>query len=325
MIEGVLDGDRGRDDPLRLDAAGDAHQGVGIARACRRLHVEGNQELAVADAALTPEDGAGPGRQHQRRALGLAAPGQPIGVADEQRPPEVRFGEAGARRRARRGGGEPRRQVLDLARHLVHVRRQGRPRVQRPQEVARRRLAAGRRQLALREDRAGPRRIAGAARLDQDAGQPRRQRQGLHPPAERRQCAAVERAEALQQPAGGGHGLRRRRLEPRERVGIGPPRRQIEQRSGQIDARDVRLAMGTQPVARVPQPAGPSRTEAGGATGPLVGAGLGHALGVQRVEGPRRIVAGDLVQPGVHDRVDAGHGERRLGDVGGEDHAPAPA
>ncbi len=83
--------------------------------------------------------------------------------------------------------------------------------------------------------------------------------------------------------------------------------------------------MGTQPVAGIPQPAGAPRTEAGGAAGPLVGAGLRHALGVERVEGARRIVAGDLVQPGVHDRVDAGHGDRRLGDVGREDHAAAPA
>ena len=165
-----------------------------------------------------------PGRQHQRRALRLAAPGQAIGVAGEQRPPQVRLGEAAPRGAAAGAAPTP---VLDLARHLVHVRRQRRPRVERAEQVARRRLAAGRRELALREDRAGPRRVAGAARLDQDAGQPRRQRQRLHPPAERRERAAVEGAEPLQQPAraaatasAGGASNHS------NAVGIGAPRRQ---------------------------------------------------------------------------------------------------
>ena len=48
-----------------------------------------------------------------------------------------------------------------------------------------------------------------------------------------------------------------RRLEPLERPRIAAPRDDVERRAAQVDAVDLRLAVRAQPVARVPQAAGP--------------------------------------------------------------------
>ena len=106
------------------------------------------------------------------------------------------------------------------------------------------------------------------------------------------------------------------------KVASSPPQaRMDEQNGGEVDADDVRLADRAQLVALVPEPYGETRAQARGSSGPLIG-GIGRdALGLQRVERPRGVVAGDLLPAGVDDRAYPWHGHRCLGDVGGEDDA----
>jgi hypothetical protein len=74
--------------------------------------------------------------------------------------------------------------------------------------------------------------------------------------------------------------------------------------------------MRAQSIARVPQPAHASGPEACGASCALVGAVERDALGLERVDAARCVVACHLVEAGIDDRVHARHGDRGLGNVG---------
>ena len=85
---------------------------------------------------------------------------------------------------------------------------------------------------------------------------------------------------------------------------------------------DLRLAR-SQPIARVPQPParpGPSAPRGRRADPPRPAV----IRSSTRHRSPVGVVARDLLQPGVDDGGHAGHGQRRLGDVRGENHAAPP-
>ena len=139
--------------------------------------------------------------------------------------------------------------------------------------------------------------------------------------AERRHPAVGQRAQALEQGQRSEDAVRRRRLEPVERLRSIAGGDDAEEQAGEIEAVNLGIAGRPQAIARVPEPAGEARAEPRGAAGALIGAVLRHALQDQRVDGPLGIVSRHLVEAGVHHGRDARHGQRGLGDVGGEDDA----
>ncbi len=79
---------------------------------------------------------------------------------------------------------------------------------------------------------------------------------------------------------------------------------------------------GRNRIRRAPQPPRHARAEPGGAAGTLIGRVERDPLGDEHVESARRVVASDLDEPRIHHGRHAGYRERRLGDVGGQNHAP---
>ncbi len=94
---------------------------------------------------------------------------------------------------------------------------------------------------------------------------------------------------------------------------------------GEVGAQDLRVGeLG--PCLEVllgVQPDRDARRDPAAAAGPLVGGGLADRLDRQPLHLGARGVAGDPRGAGVDDVADAGHGQRGLGDVGGE-HDAAP-
>ena len=78
---------------------------------------------------------------------------------------------------------------------------------------------------------------------------------------------------------------------------IAAPRQHVKQRAGEIDARDVRLAVLAQAVARIPEPAHDARPKSRGTSRALVGRVARHALEREAVDTACRIVARHLHRP----------------------------
>ena len=102
---------------------------------------------------------------------------------------------------------------------------------------------------------------------------------------------------------------------------IAAPGHDVEHDGREIDACDLRLSMRPQPIARVPQPHRDARRRPSRASRALIGRVGRDALLLEAVHQPIRVVPRDLVQPGVDDDAHVRHGQRGLGDVGGENHA----
>ena len=118
------------------------------------------------------------------------------------------------------------------------------------------------------------------------------------------------------------HSIGRRRLEPFERQRVCAPRQQIENRSGEIDARDLWLAMRTKSIPGIPQPKDAAGPEARRSARPLVCRVCCDALERQAVDAALGIVTGDFHRARIDDGRHARHGQRCLRDVGRQDDSP---
>ena len=135
----------------------------------------------------------------------------------------------------------------------------------------------------------------------------------------------VERAELAEQGPGRGERLRRGAVDERQLLGFGVPRGELEGEPGEVDlgdlGRTVRLAgavleLAPQPVTRT----GPGST---GAAGALVGRRPTRRHRREaRHPGPH-VEARRPSEAAVDHHAHSLDRERRLGDVGGQDHASA--
>ena len=298
-----------------------------VVAAAPGLHVHRDDELGVADAAFAPEHGAVAGREQEARRPRRPPPRHAIRIAGEDRPPKPR--------RSPQAPSCPcRRRVLRLLRdlrrrgHVAHVRRQ------RPLVVYRRQQIARRRRRMRRQRRGAPR----AARRRARPVARRRPRRACAPGAGAAAAASsarrarvtplvANRAERLQQ--------RERRVRAARPTGARTTRTSAGRRptrgSSSTASREIRrdgsrarraaAADRASSHSRSTRP-GPSAAGAARALRRRIGR---HALELERVDAAILVVARDLVQAGVDDRGDARHGQRRLRDVGGENHAARPA
>src|SRR5438105_8199386 len=93
---------------------------------------------------------------------------------------------------------------------------------------------------------------------------------------------------------------------------VAAPGHHIEHGRGEIDAANLRLAMRTKNVARVPESRSASRRRASGASGALLGRIEGDAFGDEMIDAAFRIEAKDLLQSAVDHIGDSFDCERRL-------------
>ena len=175
--------------------------------------------------------------------------------------------------------------------------------------------------MTLREQRAGLRHLARTVGLDEHPRQPRMQWKPLHGPPGFGQRAVANRVEPREKPQRGVDGIRRRSFEPFETLRIAAPGNDIKRRAREIDPEHLRLAVRTEPGARVPQAPNDAGCRPRRASCPLIGSVRGNPLDVEAVDPPVRIVPRDLVKTGIDDYRDARHGHRCLRDVGRDDDA----
>ncbi len=135
-----------------------------------------------------------------------------------------------------------------------------------------------------------------------------------------------EGAELLQQAHTVGDGARIRGVDEREGRDVAQPDGGHRQDDGrQVGAQDLRvgeLGAGGEVILGV-EPDADASGHPAAATGPLVGRSLRHGLDGQPLHLESGAVARDAGGPGVDDVADAGHGQRRLGHVGGQHDPPA--
>ena len=148
----------------------------------------------------------------------------------------------------------------------------------------------------------------------------------LRPSSVMRPCASIapsSRSSALRL----GQRAGRRRIEKRERAGIGrAPLRQIEQQARQIGGQDFRPRIGFERrgLRLVPQPVADAGLGAAGAAAALVGGGARHPHGLEPRQADVGLVARHAREPAVDHDAHALDGERGLGDRGRQHHlAPA--
>ena len=170
------------------------------------------------------------------------------------------------------------------------------------------------------EERARQRDVATSAGLEQHPRETRMERQAFHAPAERRHLAVTYRAQLPEERHRGIDSLGERRVEPLEDRWITAPREDVEHRIGEIDAVDLRFTVRAETVGAIPEAEYPARTEPARPTGALIGGVGGDPFQFQRIDAAVRIVARHLLPAGINDAGDVRHCQRRLGDVGGENH-----
>ena len=169
---------------------------------------------------------------------------------------------------------------------------------------------------------------AHARRLEHHPAHPRVDRELREPPAELRQLAArlVERAQLLQQRDAVAHLAPVRRVEEREVLDVAEvDRRHLQDHCGEARAQDLGFGEA-RPLLEVLLAVEPDRDPLGDAPAAalaLVGARLADRLDRQPLDLQPRAVAADPRGARVDDVVDAGHGQRRLGNVRREHDAAA--
>ena len=120
----------------------------------------------------------------------------------------------------------------------------------------------------------------------------------LHLTAERRDAGAVaiaiDRTEPVQQAKRGVNAIGRRRFEPVERQRICAPCQQVEHGRREIDSRNLRFTMRTQPVAGIPQPPDEAGTQSRRTARPLIGRVQRDALEREAVDAALGVIARHL-------------------------------
>ena len=294
--------------PVLLHTTGEADQRVPAGEAA---HIHGDDELRVADAALTRECRAG-SRREQKRVLARASPpGHTIGIRVEHGSPQLRVrtvGHVGARELTDHRT-QVERQRGFVTKHL-DVRFACLPGLEAPQPHT------------VREAGTHTGGACGASCGEQQARQSWMQRQPAHGVSF---CChvpvRVECAEAFKQVHGGGDRVCRGRLKPLEPPGVTTPCRHIEHGAGQVHAENLRLPMRAQPITRIPETKHGAGLRAACAARALIRRVHRDAFSHQRVHRTPRVVSRDLVQARIDHGGDIGHGECGLGEVGGQ-HNP---
>ncbi len=136
----------------------------------------------------------------------------------------------------------------------------------------------------------------------------------------------VERAELGQQLHTVADAAPVRRVEERKVLDIAQPqRRHLQQHRGEVGAQDLGfgVARAGREIGLGVQPDAHAGRDAAAAAGPLRGRRLRDRLDRQPLHLQPAAVARDAGVSRVDDVADAGHGQRRLGDVGRQHHPPA--
>ena len=141
-----------------------------------------------------------------------------------------------------------------------------------------------------------------------------------------RACRSLQRAQLVEQGDAVGDRAPVRRVEERERADVAEPERgHLQDHRGQVGPLDLRLGEPG-PGLEVLLGVEPDADAVGGtpaAALALVGAGLRDRLDRQPLHLGPGAVAGDPRGAGIDHVPDAGHGQRGLGDVGGQHDPPA--
>jgi hypothetical protein len=111
------------------------------------------------------------------------------------------------------------------------------------------------------------------------------------------------------------------RLEPLEGTRIAAPGKDIENRTREINAVNIRLAVRPQPIEGVPEPPDAARRGPPGASRTLIGGVLCDALRDETVNRACRVIPGYLLKPRIDDASDPRDRYRRFGNVGGNNDA----
>ena len=158
-------------------------------------------------------------------------------------------------------------------------------------------------------------------------GQTRIDRQLCEPAAERRyRGLAVEGAELLQKLHAVADASLLRRIEKREALHVTEAkRRHLQDHRGEVGPQDfgIGVAGSCREVVLGVEPNAYAGRDAAGAAGPLGGRRLRDRFNGQPLHLRPAAVAGDSGGAGVDDVPDSRHGQRRLGDVGGQYDAAA--
>ena len=167
---------------------------------------------------------------------------------------------------------------------------------------------------------AGQRDLGRITRCQQHRREARVRAQGEHALAEGGDAATrIERAEALQQVDARGQGAARRRIDEAQ-VGFAP-RGEFEREAGKFDLRNFSASIGFEALRFRPQPVAPALGHATGATGALVGAGLGDGHGVEPRETRVRLEARFAREAAVDHHAHAGQRDAGFGHVRRQHHA----
>ena len=110
-----------------------------------------------------------------------------------------------------------------------------------------------------------------------------------------------------------------RTFKPVECQRIAAPREDVEHWRCEVDAPHFGLALRAQHHARVPESRRASRRGAARAAGALIGGVERDLFGDEMIDRGLGVEAQHFLQAGVDHVGDAFDGERRFGDVGGED------
>ena len=236
--------------PLTLDRTGGIHAGVAPRRGAG--HVERDEPLRFAHAAVAGQFGAGARGEQQARRARLASPGDAVGIPGQQRAAQLGVVDVLASIRV----GPLPRDLLQLVGRLPERRRLLRPRVEGRQHVAGRGGAHHRAPAqAVGQQGTGSCDLDGAAACHQDRAQARVQRQDTKPFAKRGQSRGRRRRQSVEAAPAAPSSISRGGASNHSNVSrSAAPGQHVEHGRCKVDPRDVRLTMRAQAVPLVPEP-----------------------------------------------------------------------